>query len=61
VSPFRRAVVLGRQRGDQLRSEPSRTVAGDAGQVLIVVGAPHFSADPRIAQTVLALISKKLI
>lgn len=29
-------------------------------QVLVEVGAPHFSTDPRVARTVLALITKKI-
>lgn len=53
-------VTLQVQYPDSVNGPGSVSMYALRGQVLIEVGAPHLSTDPRIAQTVLALISKKI-
>lgn len=48
------------QYPDTVNGPGSVSIDALRGQVLIEVGAAHYSTDPRIAQAVLALISKKI-
>lgn len=54
------SLTLQVQYPDTVNGPGSVTMYALRGQVLIEVGAGHYSTDPRIAQTVLALISKKI-
>lgn len=53
-------VTLQIQYPDSVNGPGSVSIYAQRGQALIEVGAPHLSTDPRIAQTVLNLISKKI-
>lgn len=54
------AATLQVQYSDTVNGPGSVTLYALRGQVLIEVGASHLSTDPRIAQTVLTLISKNI-
>lgn len=54
------AVTLMARYAETVNGPGSVSVYALRAQVLVEVGAPHLSTDPRIAQTVLALITQKI-